>query len=128
MAFVNEYVKKEDRRTFVTAYGIKVTPSKWTIDKEEEVILFKDFVDREPPHHEHFILYYKGYVIELIMHQVVINPNIVKWRVLSINFPKELEYAEVMSELKEAFVVYGYNGAPFWNNEDYIVELEGREN
>jgi hypothetical protein len=127
MAFVNEYVAEKDSRTFVTAYGRKLTPGKWTIDKEKDVILFWRKKDQEPPHDEDFIFYYRGYVIDLTMHQIVIDPNIVKWRVLSINIPKELEYGEVMLELKEAFVVYGYNGSPFWNNEDYIVELEGRE-
>lgn len=104
MAYINEYVEKENRRTFILPYGKKVTPGWWTIDKEKDNILFEYFEDREPPHDEYFAFYYQGYVMKIIARQTFRDPNIIRWRVLSMSIiPKELKKEEVMKELEKHF-------------------------
>lgn len=64
--------------------------------------------------------------MELTVHKTVIDPKIIKWRILSMKIPKKLKQKEVIAELKEAFIGYGFNGAPPFvrNNTGYVVELE----
>ena len=41
MAFVNERIPKNERREFQISKYEKKTPSKWTINREKNIILFK---------------------------------------------------------------------------------------
>lgn len=60
-----------------------------------------------------------------VYQKIFIEPNIVRWKLRWISIPKELNEEEVMEELKEAFLTYGYNGSPWWKDEEYQFEFVG---
>ena len=113
MAYINEYVPKEERRTFDLGYGRKKTPGKWTIDKEKDYILFKDYTEIDEPINEHFAFVYKGRVITMVLDgSTFADHNTIIWKIAGITIPDDLSREEVLMELREALKVYGCFGTP----------------
>ena len=113
MAYINEYVSKEERRTFDLGYGWKKTPKKWTIDKEKGYILFKNYTEIDEPVNEHFAFVYKNKVITMVLDgSEFADPDTIIWKITGMNIPNELSKEEVLSELREALKAYGCFGTP----------------
>lgn len=106
MAYVNERVKPEERRTFsLSGWGRHKTPTRWTIDREKDYILFKILTERENPDEILFGFYYKGKAYELDMRQASGATNF-EWRFYGggqTYYP-----ADMLEELRKAFAVYGF--------------------
>ena len=124
MGFVNEHVKKEERRTFVDKYGTEYSPSVWTIDREKDEILFWVSTDREPPHYQSFIFYYKKCLVKFDVDWKV-KDKICTWELINLYIPSQLNKEEVISELKEAFNTYRVSGSPLFTDDEYEVKFEG---
>ena len=113
MAYINEFVPKEERRTFDLGYGREKTPGIWTIDKEKGYILFKDYTEIDDPVYEHFAFVYKNQVITMILDgSEFADPDTILWKLAGITIPDELSKEEVLSELREALKGYGCFGSP----------------
>lgn len=104
MAYINEFVSAKERRTFKNSYGSEISTRFWTIDRQRDYILFNYFEDREPPHDNSFIFYYKGFTLVLrVSQRIFTEPNIITWRLLSVSIPKQLDKKELFKELESAF-------------------------
>ena len=114
MAYINERVPKEERRTFyLGAYEREVTPKKWTIDKKKGYILFEDYTEIDDPINEHFAFVYKDKVITMVLNgSEFADLHTVIWKITGINIPDDFSKEEVLSELREALKVYGCFGNP----------------
>ena len=110
MGFVNEHVKKEERRTFVDKYGTEYSPSVWTIDREKDEVLFWVSTDREPPHYKSFIFYYKKSLVKIVADWKIAG-NTCTWKLISLYIPSELNKEEVILELEKAFKVHQATGS-----------------
>ncbi|MBQ9610787.1 MAG: hypothetical protein IJV15_15265 [Lachnospiraceae bacterium] len=89
MGFVNERVEEKDRRTFKNKWGKQITPSKWTINKEKNEILFCAGKNRESNFCYDFLFYYEGDIIEIATTRSV-KDGICIWSFLSIFVPSKI--------------------------------------
>lgn len=107
MAYINEFVSAKERRTFKNSYGSEISTRFWTIDRQRDYILFNYFEDREPPHDNSFIFYYKGFTLVLrVSQRIFTEPNIITWRLLSVSIPEQLDKKELFKELESAFAAF----------------------
>ena len=111
MAYINEFVPKEEERTFDLGYGRKKTPGIWTIDKEKGYIFFKDYTEIDEPVNQHFVFVYKNKVITMVLNGDKFDKTGTKiWRIRGITIPEEFSREEVLDELRKAVVAYGSSG------------------
>ena len=111
MAYINERVPKEERRTFDLGYGRERTPKKWTIDKEKGYIFFEDYTEIDEPVNQHFVFGYKGRVITMILDGEEFDENDIRiWKIAGITIPDEFSKEEVLDELRKVVVAYGFSG------------------
>ncbi len=82
----------------------------FTIDEEKDAVLLKGTVDKDRPDEEPFYFLFKGEAIPMHMRSKGIAENTVKWKIIDIDIPVSLNRDEVLSELREAFTVYGAEG------------------
>lgn len=128
LAYINEFVSAKERRTFKNSYGSEISTRFWTIDRQRDYILFNYFEDREPPHDNSFIFYYKGFTLVLrVSQRIFTEPNIITWRLLLVSIPEQLDKKELFKELESAFAAFGYNGMPSvkaFDNSKYTIRFE----
>ena len=128
MAYINEFVPTEERRTFKNSYGSEITARLWTIDRQRDYILFKYSENREPVYDNYFIFYYKGFTLDLrVSQRKFTEPDIITRRLLSVSIPEQLDKEELFKELESAFIAFGYNGMPnvkAFDNKKYTVRFE----
>lgn len=112
MAFVNERIPLDERREFQISKYEKKTPSKWTIDREKNIILFKVSTNRDEPYEIKFGFIWEDVVIKVVFIQETFMPNIVKWTLKSIYIPDEHREREekILQDLRSAMHVYGIAG------------------
>ncbi len=123
MAFVNEYVSAEDKKEIdfssisARPYGdpkiTPVSPYIWTIDRERDVFLMWTWHGHEDAHKDNFFLYWwKGTPLGVRMDKTLIEPRTLLWRRFGLTCPAHLraEYDEIVTVLKEALTVYGFDG------------------
>ncbi len=120
MAFVNERIPREERREIQISTYKRKTPSKWTIDREREAMLFKYMDNIDTPSEIDFGFIWKEHVFDVKFFQETSSPNIVKWTLRSnINIPSyyESEKEDIMEALRDAMRVYGFSGHKFYDEE-----------
>ena len=111
MAYINEFVPKEEERTFDLGYGRKKTPGIWTIDKDKGYIFFKDYTEIDEPVNQHFVFVYKNEVITMILNGEEFDETDTRiWKIGGITIPEEFSREEVLDELRKAVVAYGSSG------------------
>ena len=111
MAYINEFVPKEEERTFDLGYGRKKTPGIWTIDKEKGYIFFKDYTEIDEPVNQHFVFVYKNKVITMVLNGEEFDETDTRiWKIGGITIPEEFSREEVLDELRKAVVAYGFSG------------------
>ncbi len=117
MAFINERVPKEQKKEFTIPNYKTITPSKWTIDKEKQIYLFKYWTNIDKPNEEYFALIINENVITVKLWCEVEHPNIVKWSVVNINISSECEFDKntILEILREAMKTYGMSGFQFYD-------------
>lgn len=126
MAFVNEYVPEKEIRTFeIPPYGRKVTPHRWTVNKEKNTILYNYSTNKDRPNEKHFVFFMDDHIILLTLNcELFVNTNTVKWRMQSISeIPKDLVEIEILNELREAIKVYGCTGSPSQSGCNIIIDF-----
>lgn len=113
MAYINERVPEEERRSFlIPGYNKEHTVGRWTIDKEKDYILFKYYTDKDNPVDEYFAFVYKGSVIDMILDgSEFVDSETRKWKIIRISIPEDLNREEILSELREALITYGCHGS-----------------
>ncbi len=111
MAYKNVELPRGEKRAFkLPYYAVEREVSEFTIDEDKDYVLFKGTVDKDRPDEEPFYFYFKGEVIPMHMRSEGIAENTVKWKFIDIDIPVSLNRDEVLSELREAFTVYGVRG------------------
>ena len=129
MAFVNEYISKEDEKKFIDRFQIenKIHHSIdfhlcWTRDAERELWLTKLCVRRPGMgggYHAEWLLYDHGCYYEFFLDDVrddpPKDPPSITWTFLGFNprfapIPPEEEQARVLRLLKELLTAYGFFG------------------
>lgn len=120
MAFINEWLDKEDRVEYdIPEYG-KYTPTKWTIDKERNIVLFEySNGGEDAPDFIKMALVIKDEIFCYRMFRNITGNNIL-WETI-ITTPTINLYAADM--LKEALIIYGDTGSPFEHIENVDVEI-----
>ena len=125
MAFINEWVEENDEREFaIPGYNKKYVPTKWTIDRERNIILFAYFRGSEYlPNLYKFALVIGDDVFCYEMGRCIKGNNIT-WKGGFGSKDNSIQYTEEADELlKEALKVYGYCGSPLDKPEDVVVIL-----
>lgn len=112
MAFVNERILEEQRMEYQINESRKENPSSWTIDKDKNVKFFRYWTDIDNPSQKYFALIWKGRAFEVRLKSELCKPNAIKWDLMQISLPKELENSknEILQDLREALLVYGFEG------------------
>ena len=119
MAFVNEYIPKED----IEKHQIEETNPQWTIDRERQVFLRMHYFNRQRDGEgawweAELNIEGKTFICKLEYgagHSIKFNerPYVIVWNLININ-PKIVQHItreRVQEILKEALTVYGYAGA-----------------
>ena len=124
MAFINEWVEENDEREFTIPGYKKYVPTKWTIDRERNIILFAYFRGSEYiPNLYKFALVIGDDVFCYEMGRCIKGNNIT-WKGGFGSKDNNIQYTEEADELfKEALKVYGACGSPFEKLEDVDVIL-----
>ena len=123
MGFVNETVKKEDERIFTIFCGEKFKPSTWTINREKDERLIMCGTSQEPPLLYYFVFEIKETLLSLEMKRDIIG-NECRWVLDQINIPKNMNKEEVLSELNDAFKIYGLTGWVNFNPSTYTYTFD----
>lgn len=114
MAYKNVSLPRGQKRVFqLPKWGSVIgfdSYSCFTIDEEKDAVLLRCIVDRDRPDEEPFYFLFKGEAIPMHMRSKGIAENTVKWKIIDIDIPVSLNRDEVLSELREAFTVYGAEG------------------
>lgn len=132
MAFVNEGMTNEERVEFA-AKSIKnpgnilstLKPTRWTIDREENVSLIWGLRQRETDDY-YFLLCWKGIPIPVKLREYWVNGSPRTWELIYIKISADLEEKrmEIIQSLKDALTVFGFDGDPDWpNNETTKVQF-----
>jgi len=111
MAYVNEIIPEEEKRTYMIPGYKEITPSILTIDREKNIKLFKYWTNIDEPHEVSFAFVYQENVVKMVLIKHV-KENTVTWNLKSIRIPDELlsQKQEVMDELRKALKTYGLFG------------------
>jgi len=124
MAFVNEMMTPEEVKEFASRKipnpgnpRFTLDPYRWTIDRNENVILLKTLQDREEPFDYYFLLLWKEIPISLRLRDAWSkedNCSIRTWDLISIDSRVQLKEhrTEIGQSLKDALRVYGVDGNP----------------
>ena len=130
MAFVNEYISKEDiekyhldeleKKHYIPTYA-------WTIDKERDKFLIHEGSGRSKESHMHFFFFYrKGEISQHTIWRFVDSlSKTVEWKIQRYGQPvfesieEEQNYKQLLNDLKEAFRAYGLAGVEASEMEDY---------
>jgi hypothetical protein len=121
MAFTNERLTKEEKDNFVARAipnpgnnFFTLKPSKWTIDRENNVILVWALEEREEPHDNYFLLCWKDTPIPVKLGEYWTAGSSRTWELRYIKIPENLKTQEdeIIQRLKEALEVYGFDGDP----------------
>ena len=108
MAYVIERIAKNERKGYQILGYKEITPSKWVIDKEKNIKLFKYWTNIDEPHEDYFALVYKELVYKVVLISDYIDGNTVRWKAY---YPLNLS-EELVQELREAMKVYKSFGSP----------------
>lgn len=121
MAFVNEFMSKEERGEFA-AKAIKnpgntlvtLEATRWTIDREKNVFLIWGYQEREESYDFYFLLCLNNTPMSVKLSKTWIDRETCEWQLLYIKIPEDLKEktSEIIQSLKEALTVYGFNGSP----------------
>ena len=125
MAFINKHLKVAERKEFtIPGYNKKYVPTKWTIDKERDIVFFEYGNSSEYlPNVKKFALVVNDEVFCYEMSRTVTDENII-WKGGFGSKDNSIQYTEEADELlKEALKVYGYCGSPLDKPEDVVVIL-----
>lgn len=123
MAFVNEYLSKEEKE------GLKVRaipnpgnqlsiidPSWWTIDREENVKFMWgcQAFGEDGDNMYYYLLEWKGNPIPLKLEKNWINGSTCEWGIVYLGISSDLyeKKNDIIQMLKNALTVYGYDGYP----------------
>lgn len=120
MAFINEWIKAEDRVEYnIPEYG-KYTPTTWTIDKERNIVLF-EYADggEYMPDVIRFALVIADEIFCYEMIRSVTGDNLI-WETVVTTTPINLEVNKI---LEEALMEYGFSGSPFKSFEKKIKNI-----
>lgn len=121
MAFVNEHLTKEEKDNFTVRSipnpgntFITLSPSRWTINREDNVFLVKASQNREEPDEYYFVLCWKDIPLPVKLKESWVKGSPRKWELVSLKITENLleKQFEILQSLKEALSVYGYNGSP----------------
>ncbi|PYG85609.1 hypothetical protein LY28_03297 [Ruminiclostridium sufflavum DSM 19573] len=132
MAFVTERMTKEEKDNFAARAipnpGNKffiLKPSKWTIDRENNVILVWALEEREEPHDNHFLLCWKDTPITVKLGECWTEGSPRTWELRHIKIPENLkaQQDEIIQILKDALEGYGFDGDPKGNNKTTKVQF-----
>lgn len=117
MAFVNERIPLDERREFQISKYEKKTPSKWTIDREKNIILFRLSTNRDKPSEIAFGFVWENIIFKVVFIKETFMPNIVKWTIKSFYIPDEYKGKKeaILQELRNAMHIYGYAGLQFYD-------------
>ena len=120
MAFINEWVKVDDRVEYnIPEYG-KYTPTTWTIDKERNIVLF-EYADggEYMPDVIRFALIVDNEVFCYEMIRIITGDDIL-WETVITTTPINFEVNKI---LEEALIVFGDSGSPFEHLENVHVNI-----
>ena len=121
MAYVNE---EADGRVFEVPVFGEFQPFSWTRDRKKDAILFDYHTEREDPDRKYFYFQYKKQCVNIILDgREFVDPNTIKWKLVSIDVPKGLSKEEVLNELREAIEVYGCRGTFFMRPGKAIADF-----
>jgi len=124
MAFINEWMTQDDRTEFASrkiltpgSPWLTLDPYRWTIDRNENVILLETLQDREETSYYYFFLLWKETPISLRLKDAWSKENncsIRTWDLISIDSGIQLKEHkdEILQSLREALRVYGFDGNP----------------
>lgn len=112
MAYVNVRLPVGEGRAFkVPPYNKERSFRHLTINEEKDAVLLKGAVNRDEPYEATFYFYYKGKIFDMTLNgQEYLNHNTKIWKLRGISISSEFDKDEILSELREALKVYGYNG------------------
>ena len=78
----------------------------------------------ENPDRRYFYFQYKKYGVNIILDgSKFADPNTIIWKLVSIDIPKGVSRAEVLSELRQAIEVYGCRGTFFMRSGKAIADF-----
>ena len=124
MAFINEWIKAEDRVEYnIPEYG-KYTPTTWTIDKERNIILF-EYADggEYMPDIIRFALIINGEIFRYRMMRTITGDELF-WEISPVTPKIESPNKEKADKiLEEALMEYGFSGSPFKSFEKKIKNI-----
>ncbi|HHY72205.1 MAG TPA: hypothetical protein GX497_03090 [Bacillus bacterium] len=121
MAFANELMTKEETAEFkakaIPNPGYRreiLEPRRWTIDREKNVILIWCRRERFEPYDQYFLLLWKDIPIPMKLRDSWVSAPTREWELIYIEIPNELreKQDEIIQSLKDALVVYAYDGYP----------------
>ncbi|HAG10268.1 MAG TPA: hypothetical protein DCK76_02510 [Desulfotomaculum sp.] len=121
MAFVNEFLTREERAEFA-AKAIKnpgnmltaLEATRWTIDREKNIFLIWGFQERKETYDYYFLLGWNNIPISVRLSKTWIDRETCEWKLFYIKLPDDLKEktGEIIQSLKDALSVYGFNGSP----------------
>lgn len=135
MAFVNERMTQAERESFIerkipapTWSLCTLRSSKWTIDHERNMFL----VWASQPRDDHkgktyFVFGWNEIYIPMLLLKTWLDDMSWQWSLVEIKIPKDLieQKQEIVSSIKEALTIYGYEGSPDYpNNNIYTIKFD----
>ena len=130
MAFVNEYISKEDIEKYhldelEKKYHIPICS--WTIDRERNNFLIHEGTGRKKESQMNFFFFYrKGEISKHTIWRFIDSPDkTIEWKIQRYSLPlfesieQEQNYKQLLNDLKEAFRAYGLGGVKASDIEDY---------
>jgi len=124
MAFVNEMMTPEEVKEFASrkiptpgSPWFTLDPYRWTIDRNENVILLETLREREEPFDYYFLLLWKEIPISLRLRDAWSkedNCSIRTWDLVSVDSGGRLKEHkdEAIQSLKDALRIFGFDGNP----------------
>ena len=122
MAYVIERIDKHERKGYMVPGYKEISPSKWVIDKEKDIKIFKYWTNIDEPHEEYFALVHKELVSKVVLISDYIDGNTVRWKAY---FPLDLS-EELVQELRDAMKVYKSFGSPIPSlaTADVVIDFQ----
>jgi hypothetical protein len=126
VAFVNDLVTQEDRKRFdyiniFTPWGRPIRVVTLTMDRDRMAYLARIYMDREPPHDEKFVFWWRRRSAHFTVNMTEEKPLASNGLVAvfrELRLPKELEVERdtVLEMIKEALSVHNSAGrhVPVW--------------
>ncbi len=94
--------------------NMSLEATRWTIDREKNVFLIWGHQEREESYDFYFLLCWNNTPISVKLSKTWINRETCEWQLLYIKIPEDLreKTGEIVQSLKDALIVYGFNGSP----------------